>query len=193
MLATKRKSRAFTFLTLQVSTVLTILPRRAGSTLLLVRWDSNLTINDRKKGNVLNLIPRFNSAEMVDVNGSLAIRILPQTILTLLVIPFCLHFYVYFLFHDAQSSSFMLTFPLNKEYGLQIYDFHSCGEPTFFQPAPAMVKKLQWYFLRQLNNILGLHLLFIFSFSLHFLAARLPGSHKLCHPGDFYILVGEYD
>jgi len=40
----------------EVSTVLTILPRRAGSTLLLVR---------------------FNSAEMVDVNGSLAIRILP--------------------------------------------------------------------------------------------------------------------
>ena len=77
MLATKRKLGAFTFLTSQVSTVLTILPRRAGSTLLLVRWDSNLTKNDLKKGNVLILIPRFNSAEMVDVNGSLAIRILP--------------------------------------------------------------------------------------------------------------------
>jgi len=40
----------------EVSTELTIQPRRAGSTLLLVR---------------------FNSAEMVDVNGSLSIRILP--------------------------------------------------------------------------------------------------------------------
>ena len=49
MLATKRKSRAFTCLTSQVSTVLTILPRRAGSTLLLVRWDSNLTKNERKE------------------------------------------------------------------------------------------------------------------------------------------------
>ena len=77
ILATQRKLEAFTFLTSQVSTVLTILPRRAGSTLLLVRWDSNLTKNDRNKGNVLILIPRFNSAEMVDVNGSLAIRILP--------------------------------------------------------------------------------------------------------------------
>ena len=79
ILATKRKLEAFIFLTSQVSTVLTILPRRAGSTLLLVRWDSNLTKNGQKtkEGIFLNFFPRFNSAEMVDVNGSLAIRILP--------------------------------------------------------------------------------------------------------------------
>ena len=48
LVAIKRKLEAFTFLTSQVSTVLTILPRRAGSTLLLVRWDSNLTKNGEK-------------------------------------------------------------------------------------------------------------------------------------------------
>ena len=48
ILATKRKLEAFIFLTSQVSTVLTILPRRAGSTLLLVRLDSNLTKNGQK-------------------------------------------------------------------------------------------------------------------------------------------------
>ena len=48
ILATQRKLEAFTFLTSQVSTVLTILARRAGSTLLLVRWDSNPTKNGQK-------------------------------------------------------------------------------------------------------------------------------------------------
>ena len=36
--------------------------------------------------------------------------------------------------------------------------------------------------MRKCTEWISLHFLFIFLFSLHFLAARLPGSHKLCNP-----------
>ena len=36
--------------------------------------------------------------------------------------------------------------------------------------------------IRKCREWISLHFLFIFSFSLHFLTARLPGCHKLCNP-----------
>ena len=71
----------------EVVTVLTFVPRRAGSTMLLVRSVRkkgvrvnililDLRYTDMKHTLIMNMF-RFNSVDLLDVNGTLAIRILP--------------------------------------------------------------------------------------------------------------------
>ena len=43
--------------------------------------------------------------------------------------------------------------------------------------------------MRKCREWIFLHFLFIFSFSLHFLAARLAGCYNFCNPGSIYLFI----